>query len=73
MQKKERQLVLDDIDIELRMCERYMRLAEEKNDMKKIREIEKIQRNLIRQKQRIQYKMVTVYHQKVPNTIVKDD
>lgn len=73
IQKKERQLVLDDIDIELRMCEKYMRIAEEKNDMKKVREIEKIQRNLIRQKQRIQYKMITVYHQKVPDATNKDD
>lgn len=65
MQKKERQLVLDDIDIEIKMCDRYLRLAEDKNDLKKVREIEKIKRNLIRQKQRITYKMVTVYHEPI--------
>ena len=68
LQAKERQLILDDIDIELKMCERYMRQAEDEGDMKKIRQIEQIQRNLERQKQRISYKMVTVYNQKVPKT-----
>lgn len=64
---KERQIVLDDIEIELKMCERYMRQAEEKNDMKAIRQIEQIQRNLQRQQQRIKYKMKVVYKQNVPN------
>jgi hypothetical protein len=73
LQKKERQLILDDIDIELKMCERYMRLAEDKNDMKAIRQIETIQRNLQRQQQRIKYKMVTVYNQKLPPKLEHDD
>ena len=67
MQKKERQLVLDDIEIELKMCERYLRQAEDEGDMKKVRQIEIIQRNLERQKQRIQYKMVVIYNQRVPD------
>lgn len=67
LQKKERQLVLDDIEIELKMCERYLRQAEDKGDMKKVRQIEIIQRNLERQKQRIQYKMVVIYNQRVPD------
>lgn len=66
MQAKERQLVLDDIEIELKMCERYMRAAEDEGDMKKIRQIEVIQRNLERQRQRIKYRMSVVYNQKVP-------
>ena len=67
LQRKERQLILDDIEIELKMCERYMRQAEDENDMKKIRQIEMIQRNLERQRQRIKYKMAIVYNQKVPS------
>lgn len=67
LQKKERQLVLDDIEIELKMCERYLRQAEDEGDMKKVRQIEIIQRNLERQKQRIQYKMVVIYNQRVPD------
>lgn len=68
LKAKERQLVLDDIEIELKMCERYLRMAEDKNDMEAIRQIEITQRNLERQRQRIKYKMNVVYNQKVPNT-----
>ena len=70
---KERQLVLDDIEIELKMCERYLKQAEEKNDMKAIRQIEMTQRNLQRQQQRIKYKMHVVYNDKVPNTVGEED
>ena len=55
MQKKERQLVLDEIDIELEMCKRYMRQAEDNNDLEAQKQLLRIQRNLERQKQRIQY------------------
>ena len=44
-----------------------MRQAEADDDMKKIRQIEMIQRNLERQRQRIKYKMAIVYNQKVPS------
>lgn len=70
---KERQLVLDDIEIELKMCERYMRQAEEKNDMKAIRQIEQIQRNLERQQQRIKYRMKVIYKQDIPNAPGNDN
>ena len=73
LKAKERQLVLDDIEIELKMCERYLRLAEEKNDMKAIRQIEITQRNLQRQQQRIKYKMKVTYKQDVPNVAGSDD
>ena len=56
-QAKERQLALDEIEIELKMCERYLRMYEEQQDMQKIRQCEIIQRNLERQRQRIKYKM----------------
>lgn len=56
-QAKERQLALDEIEIELKMCERYIRMYEEQQDMQKIRQCEIIQRNLERQRQRIKYKM----------------
>ena len=73
LSSKERQLVLDDIEIELKMCERYMRQAEDKNDMKAVRQIEQIQRNLQRQQQRIKYKMKVIYNQNVPNAAGGDD
>lgn len=73
LKAKERQLVLDDIEIELKMCERYLRMAEDKNDMEAIRQIETTQRNLERQRQRIKYKMNVVYNQKVPDVAGNDD
>jgi hypothetical protein len=67
LKAKERQLVLDDIEIELKMCERYIKQAEDDNDLKKVRQLEIIQRNLLRQQQRIKYKMHVVYNQRVPD------
>ena len=73
LKAKERQLVLDDIEIELKMCERYLRMAEDKNDMEAIRQIEITQRNLERQRQRIKYKMNVVYNQNVPDVGHEND
>lgn len=73
MQDKERQLVLDDIELELKMCERYINEAEDKKDFKKVRELEKIQRNLQRQKQRIKYKMNVEHDMNVPNATDKPE
>lgn len=73
LKAKERQLVLDDIEIELKMCERYLRQAEEKNDMKAIRQIEITQRNLQRQQQRIKYKMNVIYNQKTDTKYLGND
>lgn len=73
LKSKERQLILDDIDIELKMCERYIRQAEEENDLKKVRQLEIIQRNLQRQRQRIKYQMHVVYKQNVPNVANSDE
>lgn len=70
---KQRQLALDDIEIELKMADRYLKRAEENNDMNAIRQCETIKRNLERQQQRIKYKMHVVYNQKVPNVVGDDD
>lgn len=72
MQKKERQLVLDEIDIELEMCKRYLRQAEDQNDLEAQKRLLQIQRNLERQKQRITYNMKVHWAQDVPS-IKKDD
>ena len=66
LQSKERQLILDDIEIELNMCERYMKMAEEKNDMQAQRHILQTQRELLRQKQRLQYNMQVKFREKTP-------
>ena len=66
LQKKERQLILDDIELELDMCERYLKLAEEKNDMKAIRNIMQTKRALQRQQQRLKYNMAVEFNEKIP-------
>lgn len=61
---KERQMVIDEIEIELKICQKYIDIAEQKNDMKALRELLSIQRNLERQHQRIKYKMKVDFGQK---------
>lgn len=60
---KERQLILDEIEIELKMCQKYIDIAESKDDMKALKELLTIQRNLQRQQQRIKYKMKVDFNQ----------
>lgn len=66
LKTKERQLIMDDIDIELKMVERYIKQAEDEGDLKKVRQLELIQRNLQRQQQRIKYKVHVVYKDNIP-------
>ena len=54
---KERQMLIDEIEIELKMCEKYIAIAEQKNDMKALKQLLMTKRDLERQLQRIKYKM----------------
>jgi hypothetical protein len=67
--KRERQLVLDDLDVELKMCDRYIAKAEDEHDLKKVREYELLKRSIARQIQKIKYNM-RVYNQVVPGANV---
>lgn len=67
LQAKERQLILDDIEIEIEMCNRYLKIAEDKNDLKAQKQLLITKRNLERQRQRIKYKMAVHYNQNVGN------
>lgn len=53
--KKERALLLDDIEVELDMIEREISVAESRNQMKKLRMLLKTKKDLQRQYQRIKY------------------
>lgn len=53
--KKERTLLLDDIEIELKVIDKEIGIAESDNNTKKMRALMKEQRNLQRQYQRIKY------------------
>lgn len=61
---KERQMVIDEIEIELDMCEKYINIAEQKNDMQALRQLLTTKKELERQRQRIKYKMRVDFGQK---------
>lgn len=54
---KERRMVLDEIDIELQMVDKYLELAERKEDLVAYKQLITIKRSLERDKQRIEYGM----------------
>lgn len=64
--EKERNLILDDIDIEIKMCDKYMRIAEEKDDLVAVREIMKTKRDLERQRSRILFNKKVMFRGKKP-------
>lgn len=61
---KERQMIIDEIEIELQICEKYISIAEQKNDMKALKQLLTTKRELERQRQRIKYKMKVDFGQK---------
>ena len=65
---KERALILDELDVELKMCEKYIDIAESKNDMKSLKQLLTIQKNLKRQEQRLRYKMKVDFNQNPTKT-----
>ena len=54
---KERQLAIDEIEVELKMVERYINYYENNGNLEAVRQCEICQRNLQRQLQRIKYRM----------------
>lgn len=56
-QNKERQLILDEIDTELEMVDRYITAAEQRDDLKAIKNLLTTKKKLQRERLRIKYKM----------------
>lgn len=56
-QNKERQLILDEIDTELEMVDRYIAAAEQRDDLKAIKNLLTTKKKLQRERLRIKYKM----------------
>lgn len=65
---KERRLILDEYEVELKMCEKYIDIAESKGNMKALKRLLTIQKNLQRQEQRLRYKMKVDFRDDVPDT-----
>lgn len=57
LNKKERSLLLDEIDIELKALEKEINMAENANQMKKYRKLLTYQKKLQRERQRIKYNL----------------
>ena len=55
--EKQRRAILDEIEIELKMCQKYIDLAESKNDLKALKKLYEIQRNLERQRAKIKFNL----------------
>ena len=55
--EKQRRAILDEIEIELKMCNKYIDLAESKKDLKALKKLYTIQRNLERQRAKIKFNL----------------
>ena len=74
---KQRKALIDEIEIELKMCQKYIDLAESKNDLKALKKLYTIQRELEKQRGRIKYRIAQKgekYHDpgKLPTVGVED-
>lgn len=65
---KERQLIIDELESELKICEKNIEIAERKEDMDALRQLYRIQKELERQRQRIKYKMKVDFGQTYHST-----
>lgn len=54
---KQRKVILDEIEIELKMCEKYIDLAESKNDLKALKKLYAMQKELQKQRGKIKYRI----------------
>lgn len=59
--KKEKQFILDEIEIQLKLVEKKIQLAESNNDMKSLEQLLKLEQKLKRERQRIIYRLKHYY------------
>lgn len=60
--KTQKQYILDEIDVNLKMVEKKIQLAESNNDMKSLEQLMKLEKKLKRERQRIFYNMKSYYN-----------
>lgn len=70
---KERQIILNELDVELDMCNRYIKEAEDKNDLKAIRRLLTIKKKLEAQRARLKYKIKIEYDENLPTKVPSGD
>lgn len=71
--RKERQLILDEINIELEICDKRIQMAEQNNDMKALSNLLRIQKKLERERQRLRYRMKVYYKDDAPDSSSGND
>jgi hypothetical protein len=71
--ERERQTLLDEIDIELKAVEKEISTAESNNRMKDYRQLLTYQRKLQREKQRIKYRLKLSGKDNIPDVAKEDD
>lgn len=71
--ERERQMLLDEIDIELKAVEKEISTAESANRMKEYRQLLTYQRKLQREKQRIKYRLKLSGRDNIPDVEKGDD
>lgn len=72
-QSKERRKVLEEIELELEMTNRYLKKAEDDGSLEKQRELLKIKKKLESQKARLMYNMAFKYGEALPGKNKDDD
>lgn len=69
LRDKERQLVYDEIETELKVCKEYVEKARTKGDMNAYRQCLQIEKKLLRQRDKLNYNMRVHYNQDVPDRV----
>lgn len=69
IRRKERQIVLDEIDTELKVANEYVNKAKSSGDMQAYRQCLMIEKKLLRQRDRLKYKMNVEYNEKTPDQV----
>ena len=70
---KERQLVLDELDTELKVCQEYIDKAKREQDMNAYRQCLQIEKKLIRQRDRLKYKLTAEWNERTPERYSNKD
>ena len=73
LNKRERQLIYDEIETELKVTEKELQMAENDGDMKRYRFLLQYQKKLTREKQRIRYGMRVSGQRIPPSAFPKND
>ena len=69
IRRQERQIVLDEIDTELKVANEYVNKAKSSGDMQAYRQCLTIEKKLLRQRDRLKYKMNFEYNEKTPDQV----